>query len=60
MMTNQQGKNFAYQLTMEYLRQNNILRCEKDEIPKRIDDIVEIENIIFDYVEKRFHDFRYL
>lgn len=60
MMTNQQGKNFAYQLTMEYIKQNNMLQCNKEDIPKCINDIVEVENIIFDCVEKNFHNFKFL
>ncbi|KAI4445134.1 hypothetical protein C823_007641 [Eubacterium plexicaudatum ASF492] len=60
MPTNQQGKNFAHELTLEYIRQNSLLRCSESDIPKQIDYIVKIENIICDCVEHRFHDIKFL
>lgn len=59
-MTNQQEKNFALELTLEYIRQNNLLRCCESDIPKQIDYIVKIENMIFECIEKRYHDFKFL
>lgn len=34
----------AYNLTMEYIRQNNILQCKTIEIPARLRDIEHIYN----------------
>lgn len=57
---NEQGKRFVHELTMEYIIQNGLLQHTKDSIPKQIDFIVEIENIIYDCVEKRLNDFKTL
>lgn len=59
-METQQGNNFVRGLTFEYIRQNNLLSCEKDKIINKIDEIVEIQNIIHDCVRKRYHDFKFL
>lgn len=57
---NEQGKRFAHELTMEYIRQNNLLQYTKQSIPNKIDYIVEIENLIYEIVEKRYNDFKTL
>lgn len=57
---NEQGKKFVHELTMEYIRQNGLLQHTKDSIPKQIDFIVEIENIIYNSIEKRYNDFKSL
>ncbi len=59
-MTNERGKSFAYELTMEYIKQNELLKCKEEDIPKQFDKIVKVENIIFDNVEKNFHNFKFL
>lgn len=53
-------KRFVHELTLEYIRQNGMLQHSMDLIPEQIDQIVEIENIIFKSVEERFHDFKSL
>lgn len=58
MLTTPQGKNLAHELTLEYVKQNNLLQCSKQLIPEKIDFIVEIENLICDCIEKRYHDFK--
>lgn len=57
---NEQGKRFVHELTIEYIKQNRLLQHTKDTIPKQIDLIVEVENLIYDCVEKRFNDFKTL
>lgn len=59
-MTNERCKSFAHELTMEYIKQNNLLKCKKEDIPKQIEEIVKAENIIFDSVDKNFHNFKFL
>ena len=56
-MTNQRGLNFAHELTMEYIKQNNLLQCDEKDIPKQISKIAKIENIIVDSVGENFHNF---
>ncbi len=60
MLITQQGKNLAHELTLEYVRQNNLLQCNKQTLPDNIDRIVEIENIISECIEKRYDDFKSL
>lgn len=45
---------------MEYNRQNNLLQHTKESIPSKIDYIVEIENLIYELIEKRYNDFKTL
>ena len=40
MVTTQQGNNFVHELLMEYIKQNNILQCDKELIPEIINQIV--------------------
>lgn len=40
------GKNFARELTLEYVRQNHMLQCSKEELQQKIIDIIDISNII--------------
>lgn len=49
----EQGKRFAHELTMEYIRQRKLLGCEKESLSRYLDYIIESENIISDYVEKK-------
>lgn len=60
MVTTQQGKNFVHELLMEYIKQNNMLQCSKELIPERINQIVEIENIISENVQKKYHDISFI
>lgn len=60
MVTTQQGKNFVHELLMEYIKQNNMLQCSKELIPERINQIVEIENIISENVQKKYHNISFI
>lgn len=60
MVTTQQGKNFVHELLMEYIRQNNVLKCGKDMLPERIAQIAKLENIISKSIEKEYHNFSFL
>ena len=60
MLTTQQGKNFVHELLMEYIKQNNILQCDKELIPERINQIVEVENIISENVQKKYHNISFI
>lgn len=60
MINTQDGKQFVRELTMEYIRQNKLLQCSEQNISNNIDNIVKIENIISDCVEKRLKDFKSL
>ena len=57
---NDQVKRFAHELTMEYIRQNELLQHTKDLIPRQIDEIIEIENLIYNCVKERYSDFKTL
>jgi len=39
-MTNERGKSFAHELTMEYIKQNELLKCKEEDIPNQISKIV--------------------
>lgn len=60
MVTTPQGKNFVHELLMEYIKQNNMLQCSKELIPERINQIVEIENIISENVQKKYHNISFI
>lgn len=60
MIVKEEGRQFVRDLTLEYVRQNNLLQCNKQDLPEKLDIILETENIINDYVEKRYKDFRSL
>jgi len=56
----EQGKIFAHELTMEYIRQRKLLNCEKESLSRYLDYITESENIISAYVEKNYNKFKTL
>ena len=60
MVTTQQGKNFVHELLMEYIRQNNVLKCDKDILPERIAQIAKLENVISENIQKEYHNFSFL
>lgn len=60
MLSTQQGKNLVYELTMEYVKRNNMLDCSKEALPTAIKKIADVSNIISDAVEKNYHDFKFL
>lgn len=60
MIDTPQGKTLVHELTLEYIRQNNLLKYTKENIPNQINEIVEISNMIYDEVEKHYFDFKML
>lgn len=56
MLTTQQGKRFAYELTMEYIHQNQLLKCTNGEIADRIHKISEISTLICESIENEYHN----
>lgn len=60
MLNTPQGKNLAYQLTMEYIKQNNVLKCSPDNIPTQMKEIAKISQIMCDSVEKEYHHIKIL
>lgn len=56
----EEGRQFVRELTLEYIKQNNLLCEENGSIPEQIDKIVEIENLINNCVENRYSDFKSL
>lgn len=56
-----QGKQFVYDLTMEYIKQNNMLKCDStSEIHERIEEISKASKEIDKAITTRYHDFDFL
>ena len=53
------GRKLTKELTMEYIKQNNLLKCSKENIESQMQEIAEISKIIGDSVTKHFHDFSF-
>ena len=53
------SRKLTKELTMEYIRQNNLLKCSKEDIESQIQEIVEVSKIIGNSVSKHFHDFSF-
>lgn len=60
MITSPKGNDFVHEIIMEYIKQNKILTCNKETLPKQIDHIAEISKIVYDAIEKRYSDFKFL
>lgn len=56
MLNTQKGKQFAYELTIEYIHQNNLLKCLPEEIPNQIKTIAKVTNLICESLEKEYHN----
>ena len=57
---NDKGTQLARELTMEYVRQNKMLSCSESNIESQIQKIAKISQIIYDSVQKNYHDFKFL
>ena len=47
----------AKELTMEYVKQNNMLACDESEIESQISKIAKVSQIIYDSVQNNFLQF---
>lgn len=59
-LTTPQGKQFVRELTMEYIKQNQLLKCNTDKIDEQITKIATVSQLIENAVEKHYHDFKCL
>lgn len=50
----------AKELTMEYVRQNNMLSCDESQIESQISKIAKVSQSIYDSVQNNFHSFKFL
>lgn len=48
------------ELTMEYVKQNNIMRCKENDIDNQVSKITTISELIYDAVDKNYHNFKFL
>lgn len=60
MLTTPEGIQFARELTMEYVKQNNMLKCNTKDIPNRISEIAKVSDAMMNAVEKEFHNIKFL
>lgn len=60
MLQTQQGKQLAYELTLEYIKQNNLLQCDQSKIPDKMREIAKISSIMCDAVESEYHSIKFL
>ena len=56
-MDHNEKKQLIYALTLEYIKQNNLLKCEPDKIPEAIAKCANISQIITDEVNKQSSNF---
>lgn len=56
----QQGIQLSKELTLEYVRQNNILKCNEDEIESQILKIANVSQIIYNSIQDNYHNFKIL
>lgn len=47
----------AKELTMEYVKQNNMLTCDENEIESQISKIAKVSQTIYDSIQNIFHNF---
>lgn len=50
----------AKELTIEYVKQNNMLTCDESQIESQISKIAKVSQIICDSVQENFHNFKFL
>lgn len=60
MLSAPQGIQLARELTIEYVKQNNLLKCSPEDIPSKISEIAKVSNIMMNSVEKEFHNIKFL
>jgi len=56
----QQSTQLAKELTMEYVRQNNMMKCNESQIENQISKIATVSQLIYDAVDKNYHNFKFL
>lgn len=59
-LTTQQGKMLVHELTMEYIKQNNLLNCRIEDIEGKVSKIAEISAYFEKAIEKKYHDIKFL
>ena len=55
-----ESKIFVQELTMEYIKQNNLLKCSSVELSTRINEIAKVSTIIANEVDRKRLDFKFL
>lgn len=60
MLTAPQGIQLARKLTMEYVKQNNMLKCSIEDIPNKISEMAKVSDVMMNVVEKEFHNIKFL
>ena len=56
----QSATQLVKELTIEYVKQNNMLSCPQSKIDSQVSEIAEVSQIIYHAVEKNFHNFKFL
>lgn len=59
-LTTQQGKALVQELTMEYIKQNDILHCRFDDIDEKVTFIAQISEKFEKAIEKNYHNIKFL
>lgn len=54
------GKQLAYELTMEYIKQNNMMKCQPEDIPSQISQIAKVSELICNGIKKEYHNIKFL
>lgn len=57
---NQQGTQLIKELTLEYVKQNNMMKCNESEIEYQVAEIAKASQKISDAVTKNFRNFPFL
>lgn len=60
MLTAPQGIQLTRELTMEYVKQNNMLKCSIEDIPNKISEMAKVSDVMMNAVEKEFHNIKFL
>lgn len=56
----QQSIQLVKELTMEYVKQNDMMKCDENAIESQISKIAKVSQIVYDAVDKNFHNFKIL
>lgn len=56
----EQDKKLVHELTLEYIRQRDLLNCVPECIPEQMKTIIKAENIIADYIQNNRQKFKSL
>lgn len=59
-LTTQQGKALLHELTIEYIKQNDLLHCRFDDIDEKVAFIAQISAKFEKAIEKNYHDIKFL